>query len=85
VSQARVLVAAGPLRRIGTFDAGPVRTQADVDAGPESEMLLLALALAVYRGLSEALITIPFPQHDLHLASVSSAVGVAPSRMGHNT
>jgi len=30
--------------------------------------------LAVHRGLREAGITIPFPQRDLHLASVSPAV-----------
>jgi small-conductance mechanosensitive channel len=32
------------------------------------------LALAVHRGLHGAGITIPFPQRDLHLASVSPAV-----------
>jgi small-conductance mechanosensitive channel len=35
------------------------------------------LALAVHRVLVEAGITIPFPQRDLHLASVSSAAGAA--------
>ena len=38
------------------------------------------LALAVHRTLREAGITIPFPQRDLHLASVSPAVRAALSR-----
>mgnify|MGYP001396179037 CR=1 FL=1 len=37
------------------------------------------LALAVHRSLSEAGITIPFPQRDLHLASVSPAARAALS------
>jgi potassium efflux system protein len=38
------------------------------------------LALATHRALSEAGITIPFPQRDLHLASVSAAARAALSR-----
>jgi small-conductance mechanosensitive channel len=38
------------------------------------------LALATHRRLSEAGITIPFPQRDLHLASVSPAVSAALGR-----
>lgn len=36
-----------------------------------------ALALAVHRALTEAAIVIPFPQRDLHLASVAPEVGAA--------
>jgi len=40
------------------------------------------LALAVHRSLSEAGISIPFPQRDLHLASVSPAARAALSHLG---
>jgi len=39
------------------------------------------LACAVHRSLSEAGIAIPFPQRDLHLASVSPAAGAALSHL----
>lgn len=52
-----------------------VRAWTDDDYEPRTS----ELALAVHRSLSEAGITIPFPQRDLHLASVSPEVRAALS------
>jgi len=46
----------------------------------QATALTSELALAVLRGLNEAEISIPFPQRDLHLASVSPEVSAALSQ-----
>jgi small-conductance mechanosensitive channel len=48
----------------------------------EATVLTSELALAVLRGLSGAEISVPFPQRDLHLTSVSPEVRAALSGLG---
>jgi len=55
-----------------------LRAWTDADYEPRTS----ELALAVNRSLCEAGIAIPFPQRDLHLASVSPTVGAALSGLG---
>lgn len=51
-----------------------------IDQGYEQKLALTSeLTLAVHRSLREAGIAIPFPQRDLHLASVSPAARAALS------
>ena len=53
------------------------------DEGYESKLLLTSeLALAVHRRLDEAGVVIPFPQRDVHLATISPAASAALTEGG---